>query len=115
MTIGQFLQGHFEYQFTELNIETVLARRNIYVDNDHTDVSEKDRDLCLADLYMILANVLNGQGRRIQKGNRSVTERSFTFGITDRENFRKEALRLYSKWGENQSSDTVVFTTIYEP
>lgn len=115
MTIGQFLQGNFEYQFTELNIQTVLARRNIYEGVDHTEVSERDRDLCLADLYMILANVLNGQGRRVQKGNRSVTERSFTFGITDRENFRKEALRLYSKWGENQANDNVVFTTIYEP
>ena len=115
MIIGQYFQGNFEYQFSELNIQTVLARRAIYEESDHTDVSERQLELCLADLYMILANVLNGQGRRVQKGNRSVTERSFSFGITDRANFRAEAIRLYAKWGENQSTGEVIFTGIYEP
>ena len=114
MIIGQYLQGHFEYQFAELNIQTVLARRGIYEEDDHQNISERQVELCLADLYMILANVLNGQGRRVQKGNRSVTERSYSFGITDRANFRAEALRLYAKWGENQSNDEVIFTNIYE-
>ena len=100
MVIEQFLQGKFEYEFSDLNMESSLVGRDIIMGDDHSTVSEKSMDLVMSDLYMILANVTNGGGRTIVKGNRTVREKSYSFGVTDRLNFRNEAIRLRAKWGE---------------
>jgi hypothetical protein len=100
MVIEQFLQGKFEYEFSDLNMESSLVGRGITLGDDHSNVSEKQTDLAMSDLYMILANVTNGGGRTIVKGNRTVREKSYSFGVTDRLTFRNEAIRLRTKWGE---------------
>ena len=105
MTIELFLQGKFEYEFSDLNIQSALEGRGLILGTAHTDVSEKDIDLTLSDLYMVLANVTSGGGKSVTKGNRRVTEKSYQFGVTDRANFRSEAVRLRLKWGEN--TDTI--------
>jgi len=99
MTIESYLQGKFEFEFSALNFQSVFAGRGIEPSSSHTEVSEKDTDLALSDLYMILANVTNGGEKRITKGNRTITEKTYSFGITDRANFRNEANRLRFKWG----------------
>lgn len=114
MTIQSYLQGKFDYEFSELNFQSVLAGRGIEPFSSHTEVSEKDTDLALSDLYVILANVTSGGGKRVTKGNRTVTERTYSFGITDRINFRNEADRLRLKWGEgSESSSSVKFANLY--
>lgn len=114
MTIQLYLQGKFEYEFSDLNFQSVFAGRGIEPSSSHTEVSERDTDLALSDLYMILANVTNGGGKRITKGNRTVTEKSYSFGITDRVNFRNEANRLRLKWGEQSLSvPNVKFANLY--
>ncbi len=100
MTIELFLQGKFEYEFSDLNIQSTLEGRGLILGTEHADVSEKDTDLAMSDLYMILANVTSGAGRTITKGNRTIRDKSYSFGITDRQNFRNEAIRLRNKWGE---------------
>lgn len=100
MTIEDFLQGKFEYQFSALNMQSTLVGRGIVSGTSHANVSEKDIDLAQSDLYMILANVTGGNGKKVIKGNRTVIEKSFSFGITDRDNYRNEATRLRVKWGE---------------
>ena len=115
MTIENFLQGKFEYRFSALNMESTLAGRGITPETPHGDVSEKDTDLALSDLYMILANVTSGSGKKITKGNRSVSDKSLSFGITDRDNFRNEAIRLRAKWGEVAAiTPTVKFARLFD-
>lgn len=100
MTIETYLQGKFEYQFSALNIQSTLEGRGIELGTPHTEVSEKNTDLALSDLYSILANVTSGGGKRISKGNRSVTDKSYSFTVTDRQGFRNESNRLRQKWDE---------------
>lgn len=115
LTIEQYLQGKFEFEFSALNMQSTLEGRGLLMGTIHTDVSEKDTDLALSDLYMILANVTNGGGSKIQKGNRSVTSKSYSFGITDRTNFRNEAIYLRNKWGEQTSLiSNVKFANMFE-
>ena len=115
MTIESYLQGKFEYQFSALNIQSTLEGRGIELGTPHTDVSEKNTDLALSDLYSILANVTNGGGKRISKGNRTVTEKSYSFGITDRQNFRNESIRLRQKWDEDvEVVPSVRFENMFE-
>ena len=84
MTISEFLKGSFDFTFSDANILTVLTRRGISADEPFENVSEKSRDLATADLYIILASAASGGGRRVQKGNRSVSERTYQFGVYDR-------------------------------
>jgi len=100
MTIENYLQGKFEYQFSALNMQSTLEGRGLVLGDTHSDISDKDIDLAMSDLYMILANVTSGGATRITKGNRTVQGKSYSFGITDRDSFRNEATLLRNKWGE---------------
>jgi len=72
-------------------------------------------DLAQADLYLILANAVSGGGKKVVKGNRSVSERSHTFYSRDREAFRAMARSLYDKWDEPFYDDSSVqFLPIYD-
>jgi ATP-dependent phosphoenolpyruvate carboxykinase len=114
MTIELFLKGKFEYEFTDLNIQSTLEGRGLIMGTEHSDVSEKDADLALSDLYMILANVTSGRGKMVSKGNRSVTGKSTMFTKDDRATFRNEAIRLRMKWGEKiDAISTVRFVNLF--
>lgn len=104
MTISEYLKGSFDFKFSDLNITSVLTDRGIQPDTDLSDVSEKDRDLARADLYMILASATSGGGKRVVKGNRSVSERNYSFTASDRSHFRAMANKLYGKWGVETES-----------
>lgn len=103
MTLSEYIKGSFDFKFTDANISAVLTRRALTPEADLETVSERDMDLAKADLYLILANVVSGGGKKVQKGNRSVSERTYQFGVYDRRAFREMANQLYSKWGENTS------------
>lgn len=113
MTIEKFLEGFFNFKFSKENYDSVLASRDVEPDTHFNDVSEKDKDLMKADLYMILASVASGGGRKVQMGSRSVAESTFTFGATDRAYFRRQANDLYSKWGEEKKGRNVKFVRFY--
>ena len=114
LTITDYLNGRFDYTFTELNMQSVLEGRAIDGATLATDVSEQYKDLLMADLYMILANVSGGAGQTVKKGDTTVTGRSYNYGITDRTRFRAQANLLYSKWGEDTVEvGGVQFLTMY--
>lgn len=113
MTIEEHLRGSFDFKFSDANIATALASHGIALGTEYESVSEKDRDLAKADLYMILANVVSGGGKKVQKGNRSVSERNYQFGVYDRRAFQKQANRLYLKWGISVVSPSVKFVRFY--
>lgn len=113
MTIEEFLRGSFDFKFSDANISTVLASRGITPSDEFETVSEKDRDLAKADLYMILANVVSGGGKSVKMGNRSVSERNYQFGVYDRRSFASEANKLYAKWGVQDRLSSVKFVRFY--
>lgn len=103
MTLSEYLKGSFDYKFSDANILAVLTRRGLDATQPLETVDERDIDLAMADLYLILANVVSGGGKKVQKGNRSVSERSYDVVTYDRREFRKMANQLYKKWGEKAS------------
>lgn len=108
LQIEKYLVGQFEYEFSELNITSALESWGIEAGTPHDIVGQREKDLALSNLFMILANVTSGGGKRVTKGNRTITGKSYSFGITDRKNFRDEALRLRRKWGITDESVTGV-------
>lgn len=99
LTIEQYLQGQFDYEFSELNISVALACWQVPAGIPHSEATEKQKDLACSNLYIVLASIVSGGGEKTTKGNRSVSKRTVSFGITDRENFLKMAIALRAKWG----------------
>ena len=104
LTIEQYLIGQFEYEFSDLNIQSALESWGITAGVSHLSVGNREKDLALSNLFMVLANVTSGGGKQVTKGNRTVKDKSFSFGITDRQSFRDEAMRLRAKWGITDTS-----------
>jgi len=115
LTIEQYLIGQFEYEFSDLNIQSALECWGITAGVSHLDVGSKEKDLALSNLFMVLANVTSGGGKQVTKGNRTVKDKSYSFGITDRQNFRNEAIRLRQKWGiATESLSSATFQNMFE-
>lgn len=115
MTIAEFLIGSFDHKFSDANIQAVLVSRGILPETPQQDVSEKDKDLAKADLYEILANVVSGGGKKVQKGNRAVSERLVNFGVYDRRYYAQKARELRAKWGVKEGeTKSVQFRKIFD-
>ena len=100
MTIEQYLKGQFEdSSFTDLNISVALVSWGVTEGIEHSSVTEKQKDLATSNLYVVLASKVAGGGEKTTKGNRSISKRTVSFGITDRDNFLTMAISLRRKWG----------------
>lgn len=102
MTIIEYITGAFEADFfTENNIKYVLAKYDIKNGEAELDtIGKRERDLCIAELHLILANRTNGTGERIERGDFSINERSFQLTDSEREWHRSEANRIKAQYGE---------------
>lgn len=99
-TIEAYLQGLFTYIFTDANMASVLLKRGITAGSDFEDVSEKDRELAQADLYMVLFNAFSKGNDTVQKGNWKRSTGGMTIGVNDRKMFRDQANSIYAKYDE---------------
>lgn len=105
-TIENYLKGLFAYQFTDQNMNSVILKRNVDAGSDESDVSTKDKELCQADLYMIMFNVFSSGSETTQRGNWKRTLGGITVGVTDRKMFRNQANSIYIKYGEEIVGNT---------
>jgi hypothetical protein len=99
-TIEDYLQGLFAYQFTDQNMTSVLLKREVTAGTDQALVSTEDKELCTADLYMIMFNAFSTGSDSTQRGNWKRTIGGITVGVTDRKMFRDQANFIYNKYGE---------------
>jgi len=105
-TIEDYLQGLFAYQFTDQNMNSVLLKRDVEAGSDESDVSTKDKELCTADLYMIMFNAFSTGSDSTQRGNWKRTIGGITVGVTDRKMFRDQANAIYAKYDEEVVGQT---------
>lgn len=105
-TIEDYLKGLFAYTFTDHNITSVLLKRNIEAGSDEADVSTEDKELCTADLYMIMFNAFSTGSNSTQRGNWKRTIGGISVGVNDRKMFRDQANAIYLKYGEEVVGNT---------
>lgn len=119
MTIKDYLKGFFEKDsFTEENFATIFAKYDVDESSDENDVNEREKDLCLAELLLLLANKVSGGGsssqnsESIERGDfkKSVSsgssERSYSMTYLDRKYLRERAYYLFRKWGIEMEEDS---------
>lgn len=104
LTIERWLMGMVDFNVPDTTIESILFNNGVASGVPVAAVGEKERDLCLADLYMWLttsSTATSGEyvsdgGWQHQKANKVVV---------DRAGLRTAALRLYQKWN-SEKADT---------
>lgn len=109
LTMEQWLLGMVDYDVPEVTLEVILMNNSIESGRPAMAVGPREKDLCLADLYMWLANssvstsgeLESDGGWQHQKANKNVADRSGLIA---------KAMALYRKWGSDKAEETVVNT-----
>ena len=113
LTIEQYLRGKVDYDIPDVALLSIEADRGITSGAYLTDLSEKQKDLALADLYMWLASSSVSSTGEYESDGGWQRQRS-TKNIFDRGYFKALANALYAKWGIVTSDvGTIVMKDLY--
>lgn len=114
MTIEQYLQGKVDFNLTDANLQAILYDHDVAEGAQMYNVSEKQKDLCLADVYMLVANSsVSSSGEYESDGGwqRQVSAKN----VQNREGYRALAKALYDKWSvpATTTSSKIVSRPLY--
>ncbi len=102
--VETWLRGMVDFDFSTDALSAVLFNRGVLPGTPVIALSEKQRDLCYADILMYAAGssvqssgeYISDNGYQIQKSSKNVS---------DRKAMRDMALRLYRKWDDERSEE----------
>lgn len=104
-TIASWMQGKVALTIGQETINSICFDRGVEPSMVCADTLQKERDLCLADLYMYCAALPTATATIDDKnGNWEHKEGSATVSTTDKKHYRLLAARLYGRWGEAPAS-----------
>lgn len=114
LTIDQWLLGSVDYSIPDLTLAMILFNNGLESGCHIADTTEKQRDLCLADLLMWLASSSTSSSGEYISDNGWIHQKSAK-NATDRAGLRARALQLYAKWGIDKSGETakIVMKNLY--
>lgn len=103
-TVETWLRGMVDFDFTPEALAAVLFNRGIAAGTDASTLTEKQRDLCYADILMYAAGssvkasgeYISDNGYQLQKSAKNVF---------DRKALRDLAMRLYKKWKDPRADE----------
>lgn len=113
-TIETWLKGMVDFDVPSATIMAILFNNEVAQGNPMSDTSEKQRDLCLADLLMWLSSsstsssgeYISDNGWSHQKSNKQVVDRA---GLIRR------AQELYAKWNSDKAKTAVGTKITFKP
>lgn len=104
--IETWLRGKVDYDIPDVAIMAILFDNEVAQGTNMSDITERQRDLCLADLLMWLSSSsATTSGERISDGGWSHQKASKQ--VTDRESLIKRAQALYAKWDPEKIKSAV--------
>ncbi len=105
LTLGDYLRGLTSYEVPDNALVTIMLRRSLTLETSASLVSEKDRDLCTADLYMWCATTpsVKNDTEDADAGWKH-KEGGWQTSAYDKRLLRQMANDIYSKWGEESGS-----------
>ena len=112
-SIESWLKGMVDYDLPEAAVSAILFNNRVEEGTRAADLSEKQRDLCLADLLMWLASsssatsgeYVSDGGWQHQKSNKNVV---------DRAGLRARAEQLYRKWNSPKVSEMTASKMVFK-
>lgn len=115
LRIEQWLTGGVDFNVPEVTIARIIFDNGVEAGTEVTELSEKQKDLCYADLLMWLACSSSAKSSEyISDGGWQHSKA--TKNVTDRAGLRARALQLYKKWDSdkaNLATATITFKNLY--
>lgn len=103
MKIEQWLTGMVDFDVPSAALQAILINNRVNSGECVLNLTEKEKDLCLADLYMWLsASSTATKGEYISDGGWQHQKSNKT--VVDRRGLREQARRLYAKWGSEKAA-----------
>lgn len=97
MTIEQWLSGMVDYNLPQNTLASVLYNNGVEIGTPIEDVTERQRDLSLADLYMWLCSSSSTSGGELISDGGWQHQKAAK-NVVDRQGLRALARSLYLKW-----------------
>lgn len=108
-TLSEWLKGMVaDFDVPDASIKAILYNNGVDDNPFMSEVTEKAKDLSLADLYMLLATSSSKTGSIYDADGGWQRGRS-TKNVVDRNWFRDAANRLYLKWAPEKVDPSGVF------
>ena len=108
-TIADWLRGMVaDFDVNDATIKAILYNNNLEADLEVSEVSERSKDLSLADLYMALATSSSKTGS-VYDADGGWQRGRATKNVVDRRWFRDQANRLYLKWDPSRVDESGAF------
>lgn len=102
MPIEEYLRGVVSYQVADNALNSILFKRKIAAGEMASALTEKQLDLCTADLYLWCATTPSTQNNTEDSdGGWKHVEGGWQTSAYDKRGLRAMAKELYEKWGEN--------------
>lgn len=97
------------YPIDDVTIASILASRNVEWGSDMNSLTQKQKDLILADYLMAVYNTPNTGAEEEQMGNWKSKGKSYT--QTGKAGLLSRANSLYLKWGEYYGGNRIIDIT----
>lgn len=103
-TVETWLRGMVDFDFSPEALSAILFNRGITAGTEADTLTEKQRDLCYADILMYAAgSSVKASGEYIAD-NGYILQKSAK-NVFDRRALKDEAMRLYVKWGDKRAEE----------
>lgn len=112
--LKDYLIGCFNFPIDEGMICAVLAGRGIELSELFADTTEKERDLCLADVLVMLSRSSMGYSQKTSSDAFSMEFRGELIPLADRQAMISEANRIYAKYAEESRVRPLSVLNIYK-
>ena len=113
-TIEQWLVGMVDFNVPEATIKAILFNNKVTDGTPVSNVAERERDLCLADLLMWLSSSSTASsGEYISDGGWS--HQKSNKQVVDRAGLIKRAQELYAKWDSDKAKTAVGTKITFKP
>lgn len=106
LTIEQWLIGMVDFSLPDATLMAVLYNNGISDGAYMADVTERQRDLALADIYMWLATSSSTSSGEYEADGGWQHSRGVK-NVIDRSGFRARAMELYRKWGSEKANSSI--------
>lgn len=104
-TIDQWLGGMVDYNVPDATVRAILFNNGVEAGASASSVGQRERDLCLADLYMWLSSSSSSStGEYVSDGGWQ--HQKAAKNVVDRAGLRQAAQRLYAKWGSDKAEES---------
>lgn len=114
ITIEDYLRGMVGFDVPESALSVIRINRKIQKGTDVNELEQKTIDLAYADLLMWgSTNPSSYTGAKNSDGGWTQTEASKTLTVSDKREFKNQAMAIYKKYGDPRYSSKIRIINLY--